>query len=417
VSRGRAVAGLAGALVAVGVGSSTAGATTLRVSAHANIFGSGHASLPPASNGTAGAGEKPPSASMAGHSRDAVAFSGVTGQLGCAGSNTNGPDGGTCAGGVTNINSLKGISGIVDINRTMFLVGVFVGGKEPADPPPERLDFSNAHLGMDFGSLSPKLDQTFFIGDGENAIGAKQQFLIPSGARRLYLGFADAFAFRGNPGTYQDNVGSVTARFSVGPFTPPPVAGKSVVADVVSGTVLIKLPSGKRIRRSARKSTFAHGAKFRRYRGRANIPVGSTLDTRKGRIAITSAADLKGATQSAQFYDGVFQIKQKRQADLITDAQLVTSRSACGKSSAEASRTRRLGRLWATGKGRFRTKGRYSAASVRGTTWLTEDRCDGTLTKVSRGTVSVFDAVTKQTIVVKSGQSYLARAQRASTKS
>jgi hypothetical protein len=408
---------LSAAFAAAALNSAPAGATTLHVSAHANIFGAGHASLQPASNGTAGAGQKPPSTSVAGRSGDAVAFSRVTGQLGCAGSTTNGPDGGSCAGGVTNINSLQGISGIVDINRTMFLVGVFVGSKEPADPAPQRLDFSNAHLGMDFGSLSPKLDQTFFIGDGENAIGAKQQFVVPSGARRLYLGFADAFAFRGNPGTYQDNVGDVTASFSVGPFTPPPVAGKSVVADVVSGTVFIKLPSGKRIRRSGHRSTVARDAKFRRYRGEANIPVGSTLDTRKGRIAITSAADLKGATQSAQFYDGVFQVKQKRQADLITDAQLVTSRSGCGKSSAHASKTRRLGRLWATGKGRFRTKGRYSAASVRGTTWLTEDRCDGTFTKVSRGTVSVFDAVKKQTIILKAGQSYLARAQRASTKS
>jgi hypothetical protein len=403
-------------LVALGVVAPEAGATTLRVSAHANIFGSGHASLPPASNGAAGAGEKPPSASVAGHGGDAVAFSRVTGELGCAGASTNGPDGGTCAGGVTNINSLQGISGIVDINRTMFLVGVFVGSKEPADPAPQRLDFSNAHLGMDFASLSPKLDQTFFIGDGENAIGARQQFVVPSGARRLYLGFADAFAFRGNPGTYQDNVGSVTARFSVGPFTPPPVAGKSVVAEVVRGTVLIQVPSGKRIRRSARKSTVARGAKFRRYRGRANIPVGSILDTRRGRVAITSAADLHGATQSGQFYDGVFRIKQKRQADLITDAELVTSRAKCGKGSARTSRTRRLGRLWATGKGRFRTRGRYSAASVRGTTWLTEDRCDGTFTKVSRGTVSVLDRVKGKTVVLTAGQSYLARAQRADSR-
>jgi hypothetical protein len=393
----------------------SAGATTLRVDAKSNIFGAGHSSLPPASNGTAGAGVKPRSSSVAGHSGDAVSFSRVTGQVTCTNAPTSGPDGGTCAGGVTNINSLQGISGIVDVNRTMFMVGVFIGAREPSDPAPERLDFSDAHLGMDFGSLSPKLDQIFFIGDGRNAIGAKQQFVIPSGARRLYLGFADAFAFKGNPGTYQDNSGSLSATFSVGPFTPPPVAGKSVVADVVSGRVFIKLPSGKRIRRSARRSTVAHGAKFKRYRGRANIPVGSILDTRKGRIAITSAADLKGATQAGEFYDGVFQIQQKRQADLITDAQLVTSRSKCGK-GARASRVRRLGRLWATGKGRFRTKGRYSAASVRGTTWLVEDRCDGTLTKVSRGTVSVLDKVKRQTIILKAGQSYLARAQRASTR-
>ena len=50
-----------------------------------------------------------------------------------------------------------------------------------------------------------------------------------------------------------------------------------------------------------------------------------------------------------------------------------------------------LGKLWGNGKGRFRTNGKYSAATVRGTIWLTEDRCDGTLTTVKRGTVSVRD--------------------------
>jgi Laminin B (Domain IV) len=202
---------------------------------------------------------------------------------------------------------------------------------------------------------------------------------------------------------------------TTGDSVPPPVAGKSVVASVVSGVVFVQVPSGKSIRRGKGSSSRAYAAKFRRYRGKANIPVGSTVDTRRGRIAITSAADLKGATQSADFYDGVFQIKQKRQADLITDAQLVTSRAKCG-SGARASRSRRLGRLWATGKGRFRTKGRYSAASVRGTTWLTEERCDGTLTKVSRGRVAVRDTVKRKTVLLTAGQSYFARAQRATSR-
>jgi hypothetical protein len=197
---------------------------------------------------------------------------------------------------------------------------------------------------------------------------------------------------------------------------PPPVAGKSVVADVVSGVVFIQVPSGKSIKRGKGKSSRAYAAKFKRYKGKANIPVGSLIDTRKGRIAITSAADLKGGTANADFYDGVFQIQQKRSASPVTDAQLVTSKAKCGKVSAHASASKRLGRLWATGKGKFRTKGRYSAASVRGTTWLTEDRCDGTFTKVSRGRVSVRDNVKRKTIILTAGQSYLARAQRASSK-
>ena len=53
---------------------------------------------------------------------------------------------------------------------------------------------------------------------------------------------------------------------------------------------------------------------------------------------------------------------------------------------------------------------------MRGTIWLVEDRCDGTLTKVSRGTVSVRDFRRKKTVSVKAGHSYLARAQRAASK-
>ena len=76
-----------------------------------------------------------------------------------------------------------------------------------------------------------------------------------------------------------------------------------------------------------------------------------------------------------------------------------------------------LGKLWGNGKGKFRTTGKYSSATVRGTIWLVEDRCDGTLTKVRRGVVSVRDIKRKKTVKVKAGHSYLARAQRAASKS
>ncbi len=40
-------------------------------------------------------------------------------------------------------------------------------------------------------------------------------------------------------------------------------------------------------------------------------------------------------------------------------------------------------------KGRFRTRGRHSAATIRGTKWLTEDKCQSTLVASERGTVTV----------------------------
>jgi hypothetical protein len=75
-----------------------------------------------------------------------------------------------------------------------------------------------------------------------------------------------------------------------------------------------------------------------------------------------------------------------------------------------------LGKLWGSGKGKFRTNGKYSAATVRGTIWLVEDRCEGTFTKVRRGTVRVRDFRRKKTVTVKAGHTYLARALRAAAK-
>ena len=47
---------------------------------------------------------------------------------------------------------------------------------------------------------------------------------------------------------------------------------------------------------------------------------------------------------------------------------------------------------------------------MRGTEWLTEDSCRGTLVKVSRGLVGVHDNRRNKTIAVPAGKQYLARA-------
>jgi hypothetical protein len=47
---------------------------------------------------------------------------------------------------------------------------------------------------------------------------------------------------------------------------------------------------------------------------------------------------------------------------------------------------------------------------VRGTRWLTVDRCDGTLTVVRSGTVAVRDFTRDRTVLVDAGERYLARA-------
>jgi uncharacterized repeat protein (TIGR01451 family) len=67
-------------------------------------------------------------------------------------------------------------------------------------------------------------------------------------------------------------------------------------------------------------------------------------------------------------------------------------------------------RLWGKGKGRFRTQGRYSAGTVRGTYWLTEDDCEGTLTRVVEGVVRVHDLVKNKYVNVTAGHTYFTRA-------
>jgi hypothetical protein len=208
----------------------------------------------------------------------------------------------------------------------------------------------------------------------------------------------------------------------------PPVPGKSVVVRVVSGKVLIKYPRGK-------APPGGSTTKFAPLTGAVNIPIGSVIDTTKGRIALTSAADTGGKkTQTADFYQGVFQVKQsvprkkpKKPAALTTDlvmkGQIARSQCAPLKGARSATVDKKkgpkavLGKLWGNGKGRFRTNGKYSSATVRGTIWLVQDRCDGTLTKVTRGTVRVRDFKAKRTVTVKAGHTYLARAQRAASKS
>ena len=79
-----------------------------------------------------------------------------------------------------------------------------------------------------------------------------------------------------------------------------------------------------------------------------------------------------------------------------------------------ASRSRRVRRLWGRDDGgRFRTHGRHSHATVRGTRWLTVDRCDGTFTRVTEGAVSVRDRGRHRTVLVRAGHSYLARSRKA----
>jgi hypothetical protein len=69
--------------------------------------------------------------------------------------------------------------------------------------------------------------------------------------------------------------------------------------------------------------------------------------------------------------------------------------------------------LWGSDKGgKFRTKGRHSTATVRGTVWLTKDTCTTTTTVVREGSVVVKDVAKHKNVKVKAGHRYVARAKK-----
>jgi hypothetical protein len=183
----------------------------------------------------------------------------------------------------------------------------------------------------------------------------------------------------------------------------PPVLGQTVNADVRSGTVTVKVPG-------------APG--YVALTDITSLPVGSILDTREGSITLNTALP-GGKAQAAIFHGGLFEVRQPQAAGGLTELVLRGALTGCSSGGARAAavskKKRRTPprRLWGSdSKGKFRTRGGNSVATVRGTAWYVEDRCDGTLTRVSKGSVSVYDRGRHRTVVVRAGHSYLAHSIR-----
>jgi YVTN family beta-propeller protein len=180
-----------------------------------------------------------------------------------------------------------------------------------------------------------------------------------------------------------------------------PALGASVGGATVSGTVRVQL--------QGTRSLVPLGE------GRT-LPVGTIVDARGGRVRLTGTSG--GKPYTADFYDGRFAIAQKRRRGSTVDLRLVGGSFApCPRGlrnprALGAKRGTSIRRLWGDGHGRFRTLGRFSAATIRGTQWLTDDECAGTLTKVTRGSVSVRDFVRRRTFVVGAGRTHLVAAPR-----
>ncbi|HYM54961.1 MAG TPA: hypothetical protein VES97_06340, partial [Solirubrobacteraceae bacterium] len=202
---------------------------------------------------------------------------------------------------------------------------------------------------------------------------------------------------------------------------PPPVLGKSVDVEPVSGTVLVALPvtghaSVAGLSGMATES-LSKGLKFIPLSEARQIPFGSTLDTSAGVARIETAAAIRGKTQIGDFGAGIFKLLRQRKQLGLTEMDLMNAHSArvcttLGKRATFAKHLsgKVLGRLNANSHGHFTTRGQYSASTVRGTVWSVANKCNGTLTKVVRGVVSVRDFHRRKTVTLFTGQSYLAKA-------
>jgi hypothetical protein len=198
----------------------------------------------------------------------------------------------------------------------------------------------------------------------------------------------------------------------------PPIAGKTFNVSA-TGLVLIKL----------------HGV-FVPLTELRQIPNGTIVNALNGTLTLTTAGGTqhatlstdakhkkkkskKAKTQTGKFGGAVFKVTQTRSG--LTTLALVSNafKGAPSFASCKAKKgtaaiaklsKKTLQLLRGSGHGKFRTKGRYAAATVRGTVWTTADRCDGTLIHAIKDSVTVNDLVRHKTIILRAGHSYLALA-------
>jgi alpha-tubulin suppressor-like RCC1 family protein len=213
-------------------------------------------------------------------------------------------------------------------------------------------------------------------------------------------------------GTTDSSLRPVSVRFPVS----EPVFGRTANLRPVAGTVLIKRPGGN----------------FAPLNSAETVPLRTTVDTARGTVRLTtarrahgSAAGAHSATETGLFHGAAFRVAQKvarsrlrggRTTGLTVLTLAGQLPSDCGPKkagrgvAAAAQRGHSKGRhLWGDAHGNFSTGGRYASATVRGTKWLTEDTCAGTLVKVARGVVSVRDIPHHRTVLVRAPHSFLAQ--------
>jgi hypothetical protein len=174
-----------------------------------------------------------------------------------------------------------------------------------------------------------------------------------------------------------------------------PILGRTVVVKPITGKIRVKVAGTHRTKALT---------------GERSIPTGSFVDATRGTVRVLTADTQAGKTQSGSFDGGAFVVRQERSA--LTTLLLTSTRTikdVCGTAQAAASKPlppKVIRALHGKAHGKFRTEGRYAAATVRGTSWNTIDRCDGTVTTSLQGTVE--SSTGTQTFQLDAGTSLVA---------
>jgi hypothetical protein len=186
------------------------------------------------------------------------------------------------------------------------------------------------------------------------------------------------------------------------PASDAPVLGEQVGVTPSEGTVRVRTPDGEG---------------WTALEAGTAVPNGTVVDARQGAITLSTAVDAAGTQQSATFSGAVFAVDQPHVAHSVTRLALRGGDfSKCTRAvnrvqpwAAISARRKPVRRLFGSGHGRFRTQGRFAAATVRGTIWVTEDYCDRTVITVKRGVVGVKDLRSGRTVDVRAGHSRTVR--------
>jgi hypothetical protein len=292
----------------------------------------------------------------------------------------------TALSAATQVIDVSGAAAEIDAGKVTAALSALLGGyATQTDRATVTATFVTPEGNLAGGVTLPPVDVT----DRNSVTGLVARSAsgpVPPGTRKVSVRIQatrDAGSY--NDG-YVDNVSLVLGG------APVPVFHKTVVVKVISGKVGIRRPGSK---------------KDVDLQGSDDIPLGSIVDTGAGVVELTSVAKAGGTPQAARFYEGVFKVTQAGSVTVLALAEPLASCRGARAGASAASKKKR--HLWGDGKGSFRTKGKYSSATVRGTKWLVQDSCSGTLTRVVRGTVTVRDDVKHKTVVVRAGKSYLAR--------